>query len=77
MMNGIWGTIAVGLFATASAPGFALAGIKEGLFYGGGFSQLGLQLIGMFVTAAWTVVTITITFIILKKTVGLLRWGRC
>ena len=71
MMNGIWGTIAVGLFATASAPGFELAGIKEGLFYGGGFSQLGLQLVGMFVTAAWTVVTITITFIILKKTVGL------
>ena len=71
MMNGIWGTIAVGLFATSSAPGFALAGIKEGLFYGGGFSQLGLQLVGMFVTAAWTVVTITITFIILKKTVGL------
>ena len=71
MMNGIWGTIAVGLFATTSAPGFALAGIKEGLFYGGGFSQLGLQLVGMFVTAAWTVVTITITFIILKKTVGL------
>ena len=71
MMNGIWGTIAVGLFATSSAPGFALAGIKEGLFYGGGFSQLGLQFVGMFVTAAWTVVTITITFIILKKTVGL------
>lgn len=71
MFNGIWGTIAVGLFATKSAPGFALAGIKEGLFYGGGFSQLGLQLIGMFVTIAWTVVTITISFVILKKTIGL------
>ena len=71
MMNGIWGTIAVGLFATSSAPGFALAGIDEGLFYGGGFKQLGLQLFGMFVTIAWTVVTITITFFILKKTIGL------
>lgn len=71
MMNGIWGTIAVGLFATASAPGFEVAGIKEGLFYGGGFEQLGLQLIGLFATAAWTVVTITITFLILKHTVGL------
>ena len=71
MMNGIWGTIAVGLFATASAPGFELAGIQEGLFYGGGLSQLGIQLVGMFITAAWTVVTITIAFLILKKTVGL------
>ena len=71
MMNGIWGTIAVGLFATSSAPGFAVAGIKEGLFYGGGFEQLGLQFIGLFATAAWTVVTITITFLVLKHTVGL------
>ena len=71
MFNGIWGTIAVGLFATSSAPGFELAGIKAGLFYGGGFKQLGLQFVGMFITAAWTVVTITIVFIVLKKTVGL------
>ncbi len=71
MMNGIWGTIAVGLFATSSAPGFAVAGIKEGLFYGGGFEQLGLQFIGIFATAAWTVVTITITFLVLKHTIGL------
>lgn len=71
MMNGIWGTVAVGLFATSSAPGFELAGIKEGLFYGGGFAQLGLQFFGMFVTAGWTLVTITLTFIVLKKTVGL------
>ena len=71
MFNGIWGTIAVGLFATSSAPGFELAGIQEGLFYGGGFKQLGLQFVGLFVTAAWTIVTITIVFIVLKKTVGL------
>lgn len=71
MMNGIWGTIAVGLFATESAPGFAVAGIKEGLFYGGGFTQLGLQFVGLFATAAWTVVTITITFLVLKHTIGL------
>ena len=71
MMNGIWGTIAVGLFATASAPGFELAGIKEGLFYGGGFSQLGIQFVGMFITIVWTVVTITITFLVLKHTIGL------
>ncbi len=71
MLNGIWGTLAVGLFATASAPGFELAGIKEGLFYGGGFSQLGIQFVGMFITIVWTVVTITITFLVLKHTIGL------
>ena len=69
--NGLWGTIAVGLFATDSAPGFALAGIKEGLFYGGGFVQLGKQLGGMAVILLWTTVTIILTFLLLKKTVGL------
>ena len=71
MLNGIWGTISVGLFATSSAPGFALAGIHEGLFYGGGFAQLGKQLGGMLVTAAWTVATIFIAFTIIRKTIGL------
>ena len=71
MMNGIWGTIAVGLFATDTAPGFVTAGIKEGLFYGGGFTQLGLQLVGFASVAAWTAVTITIAFTVIKATVGL------
>lgn len=70
-LNGIWGTIAVGLFATSSSPAFETAGIHEGLFYGGGFTQLGLQLAGLFSVAAWTVVTITIAFLIIKALVGL------
>ncbi len=71
MVNGIWGTLAVGLFATKTAPGFAVAGIQEGLFYGGGIAQLGKQAGGMLVTAGWTVVTIVIAFTIIKKTIGL------
>ena len=71
MLNGIWGTIAVGLFATSSAPGFELAGISEGLFYGGGFAQLGKQCGGMLVVILWTVITITIAFLVIKKTIGL------
>ncbi len=71
MFNGIWGTIAVGLFATESAPGFAKAGITEGLFYGGGMSQLIKQLGGMGITILWTVVTAFIVFYIIKKTNGL------
>ena len=71
MFNGIWGTIAVGLFATDTAPGFALAGIKEGIFYGGGSGQLIKQFGGILVTAGWTVVTIWLAFTIIEKTVGL------
>ena len=71
MFNGIWGTIAVGLFATDAAPGFAVAGIQKGLFYGGGVEQLGKQMGGMLVTGGWTVITILIAFTVIKHTVGL------
>ncbi len=43
----------------------------KGLFYGGGFSQLGLQLLGMIAILAFAGVTITITFLIIKATIGL------
>ena len=67
-MNGLWGTIAVGLFSTTGAPGNDSV---VGLFYGGGFKQLGLQLLGVVSVCAWTAVTITIAFMVIKKTVGL------
>ena len=70
-LNGIWGTIAVGLFATSSSPAFETAGICEGLFYGGGFTQLKIQLIGFAAVAAWTAVAITITFFVIKAIFGL------
>ncbi len=74
-MNGIWGTIAVGLFATNSAPGYSIADASGnelvGLFYGGGFTLLGIQLKGMLAVIAWTVVTITICFYLIKAIVGL------
>lgn len=63
--NGIWGTIAVGLFSTGAD------GVGTGLFYGGGFKQLGIQLMGFAAVAAWTVVTMTIVFYAIKKTNGL------
>ncbi|MCD7762688.1 MAG: ammonium transporter [Lachnospiraceae bacterium] len=68
MCNGIWGTIAVGLFATTSAPG---NDTLVGLFYGGGFELLGKQLIGFIAVAAWTAVMITITFTVIKAIFGL------
>ncbi len=75
MMNGIWGTISVGFFATNTAPGYSIADASgtelTGLFYGGGLKLLGLQLVGFASVAAWTVVTITIVFLVIKATVGL------
>ena len=66
--NGLWGTIAVGLFATTSAPGNDSI---VGLFYGGGVHQLVLQLLGIVSILIWAGVTITIAFTIIKATVGL------
>lgn len=67
-LNGIWGTIATGLFATTSAPGNDSV---IGLFYGGGVNQLLLQLLGFVSVAAWTTVTITITFLVIRASLGL------
>ena len=67
-LNGIWGTIAVGLFATTSAPGNDSI---RGLFYGGGFRQLGLQLLGIAAVTAWTAVTMTIAFLVIRAAAGL------
>ncbi len=66
--NGIWGGIAVGLFATTSAPG---NDTLTGLFYGGGFHLLGVQLLGIAAVIGWTAVTITVFFLIIKATIGL------
>ena len=66
--NGIWGTIAVGLFATTTAPG---NDTFVGLFYGGGSALLGKQLLGILTVCGWTAVTITITFFIIKVIFGL------
>lgn len=67
MFNGIWGTIAVGLFATTSAPMSEI----NGLFYGGGAVQLVRQLIGCAATVCWTAVTIFIAFSAIKAIFGL------
>ncbi len=75
MMNGIWGTLAVGLFATDTAPGYSIADANGntlvGLFYGGGFKLLGLQALGVISVGAWAVVTITITFLAIRAIFGL------
>ena len=65
--NGLWGTIAVGLFATTSAPSCEI----NGLFYGGGTHQLLLQLTGVGSVVLWTGVTMFIVFKVIDKIFGL------
>ena len=65
-VNGMWGTLSVGLFATGNGQD----GVT-GLFYGGGFTQLGIQALGVVSVAAWTIVTMVIVFQLIKHTVGL------
>lgn len=65
-VNGVWGTLAVGLFATGNGQDGVI-----GLFYGGGFKQLGIQALGIVCIIAFVTVTMTITFQAIKHTVGL------
>ena len=53
--NGLWGLVALGLFADGTyGEGFnGVSGAVRGLFYGGGFGQLGAQLISVAVVVTW------------------------
>ena len=64
--NGVWGTLAVGLFADPEAP----AGLS-GLFHAGGLRLLGVQALGIAAILAWTAALMTLTFTVIKKTIGL------
>ena len=67
MGNGILGTVCVGLFAcgTDTMPEV------QGLFYGGGADLLITQITGLLAIGVWTAITMTITFVVIKKTIGL------
>ena len=64
-LNGALGTICVGLFS----DGTGTEGL--GLFTGGGFHFLGVQLLGMVAVIAWVAVTMTVVFQVIKHTMGL------
>jgi ammonium transporter, Amt family len=74
LCNGIWGTLAVGLFAVgpSEADGALYsAGPAAGLFYGGGFNQLGIQLVGVLAVGAMTVILSSLFWIVLKALMGI------
>jgi ammonium transporter, Amt family len=66
---GVWGTLSTGLFAT---PELASVG-KPGLFYGGGFEQLGVQALGVFTCAAYAFIVAFVLLIMMKKTMNGIR----
>ncbi|MBR2823566.1 MAG: ammonium transporter [Clostridia bacterium] len=61
---GALGTLMTGLFATGIST-------MKGVFYGGGFKFLGIQLLGVCSVIAWTAVIITIVFLMIRATIGL------
>ena len=65
MVNGIWGTIAVGLFSTGED------GVMNGLFYGGGAKLLGVQALGIIAIDAYVVVTMFVVFKLIDRVIGL------
>lgn len=70
-LNGVWGTVAVGLFAFPAAGTLTDMGDVAGLFYGGGFSLLGVQLLGTLVISAWAFATMGALFYAMKVTIGI------
>jgi Amt family ammonium transporter len=65
-MNGIWGSLAVGLFGRQQ-----LGLAHEGLFYGGGFSQLGIQALGTFSVSLFVLISMGLIFKLIDLTIGL------
>jgi Amt family ammonium transporter len=62
-MNGIWGTLSIGLFANTDD--------FTGLFYGGGANLLGVQALGTFAVAGFVMLSMGVVFVAIKYTVGL------
>ncbi len=79
LVNGTWGTIAVGLFSVGlnneafkdTALFFTSAAPKAGLFYGGGLEQLWYQVVGVVTVAATTALLSGIFWGVLKATLGI------
>lgn len=65
LVGGLWGTLSIGLFATATSP----AGV-DGLFFGGGVDQLWRQAVGAFAVLAFSFVLTYIIGLIIQKTIG-------
>jgi Amt family ammonium transporter len=64
LVCGIWGTLAVGIWGNSE-------GTALGLLHGGGFAQLGIQLVGILSVGAWAALTSLVLFLAIKAIIGL------
>ncbi|HJM88450.1 MAG TPA: ammonium transporter [Dehalococcoidia bacterium] len=73
LMNGIWGTLAVGLFTSQAfmADAFGVETESYGLLLGGGFDMLKIQALGIAAVGAWTVGISIVLFVGIRATIGL------
>ena len=67
LVCGVFGTLCVGLFAQ---EGVTTLSTKNGLFFGGGFSLLGVEVLGILAVGAFVFVTSSVVWLVLKKTVA-------
>ena len=65
---GVFGTICVGLFAR---EGVTTLSTTNGLFYGGGFDLLGVELLGIVAVGAFVFASSSVIWLVLKKTCGI------
>ncbi len=65
-LNGIWGTLAIGIFGQK-----ALGLANDGLFYGGGLKQLGIQALGVVSVVVFVLVAMGIVFKLIDALIGL------
>lgn len=65
-LNGFWGTLSIGLFGRK-----ALSVANDGLFYGGGLKQLGIQALGVTTVAIFVVIVMGLVFKLIDVTIRL------
>jgi Amt family ammonium transporter len=74
LVNGVFGTLALGLFAdkaAAAAIGTDSPLLRNGLFFGGGASQLGTQALGVLAVGAFTFGAALLVWFLIKATLGI------
>ena len=71
LVGGITGTLLIGLFATHHQSAWYPVGASDGLFYGGGFKQLGAQAVAALIAVIYSFVVTIIIGLAIKKTMGL------
>lgn len=70
LVNGVWGTLAVGLFAAAPYAGGS-GQPPVGLFYGGGIGSFANQLVGVVAVGSFVFIVSWVVWVIINATMGI------